>query len=135
MDLRNLKLFAMTHKRMSWLTKRQEVLSHNIANADTPQYRPKDLKSLKFRELLQHDRPRAALEKTSSQHISALRQPERFRNDPRRDQYETAPAGNAVVIEEQLTKVSETQANYRLATNLYSKHLEMIRTALGKPVR
>ena len=29
-------------------------------------------------------------------------------------------------------KVSETQGNYRLATNLYRKHVKMIKAALGR---
>ncbi len=34
MDLSNLKLFQMATKRMDWLSKRQQVLSQNIANSD-----------------------------------------------------------------------------------------------------
>lgn len=135
MDLTKLKLFAMTRKRMDWLSKRQEVLAQNIANADTPKYQPKDLKKLDFRDLIRETRVAPPLHKTSDMHIPATRQPSRFKDDPRKDAYEVAPAGNSVVLEEQLMKVSETQANYRLATNLYSKHLRMIRVALGRPDR
>ena len=46
--------------------------------------------------------------------------------------YETSPNGNAVVLEEQMIKVSELQANYQLAANLYQKNLGMLRTAIGR---
>lgn len=135
MDLSNLKLFAMTAKRMDWLSKRQIVLSQNMANADTPDYAPQDLKKLSFRDLLGQRQAPRGLDKTSSRHIDATRVQAKYRDDPRKQTYETAPSGNAVVIEEQLTKISETQANHRLATNIYSKHVALIKMALGKPPR
>ena len=132
MDLTNLKLFQMATKRMDWLSKRQQVLSQNIANSDTPGYRPKDLK---FREMLRPQLKRSTLEKTSSMHIEATRKNSGYRSDSGKETYETAPAGNAVILEEQLTKVSETQANHRLASNIYTKQLSMIKLALGRPAR
>lgn len=135
MDLTNLKIFQMASKRMDWLSKRQQVLSQNIANSDTPGYGPKDLKQLKFNDLLRPQLKRSTLQKTSSMHIEAMRKDPKYRNDSKKDTYETAPAGNSVILEEQLTKVSETQANHRLASNIYTKQLAMIKLALGRPGR
>jgi flagellar basal-body rod protein FlgB len=39
----------MISRRMDWLSQRQTVLSQNVANADTPNYQPRDLKTLDFR--------------------------------------------------------------------------------------
>ena len=36
--------------KMDWASQRQKVLSQNVANADTPDYREKDLKKLFPRE-------------------------------------------------------------------------------------
>jgi flagellar basal-body rod protein FlgB len=52
MDFTQIQLFGMLTRRMSWLQQRQDVLAHNIANADMPQYRPSDLKPLEFRDAL-----------------------------------------------------------------------------------
>ena len=52
MDLNKLPLFAMATKRMGWLAKRQEVLSQNVANADTPNFVPHDLKAQDFRAMV-----------------------------------------------------------------------------------
>ncbi|QNT68118.1 flagellar basal body rod protein FlgB [Defluviicoccus vanus] len=38
-------LFAQMQARLDWLDRRQGVLAQNIANADTPGYRPQDLKA------------------------------------------------------------------------------------------
>lgn len=135
MDLTNLKLFQMATKRMDWLSKRQQVLSQNIANSDTPGYGPKDLKQLKFHDLLRPQMKRSTLQKTSSMHIEAMHKNPKYRNDSKKETYETAPAGNSVILEEQLTKVSETQANHRLASNIYTKQVAMLKIALGRPGR
>lgn len=135
MDLTNLKLFQMATKRMDWLSKRQQVLSQNIANSDTPGYGPKDLKKLKFHDLLRPQMKRSTLQKTSSMHIEAMHKNPKYRNDSKKETYETAPAGNSVILEEQLTKVSETQANHRLASNIYTKQVAMLKIALGRPGR
>lgn len=135
MDLTNLKLFQMATKRMDWLSKRQQVLSQNIANSDTPGYGPKDLKQLKFHDLLRPQMKRSTLQKTSSMHIEAMHKNPKYRNDSKKETYETAPAGNSVILEEQLTKVSETQANHRLASNIYTKQVAMLKLALGRTGR
>lgn len=49
----------------------------------------------------------------------------------RRYSYEVAPAGNGVILEEQMTKASRTTMDYNLMTSLYQKHVAMMRTALG----
>ena len=136
MDLTKLTLFSMVTKRMGWLIKRQEVLAHNIANSDTPKYRPHDLKPQTFRKFLKATptpvvhRPEMRL--TSAAHLEPTVRPARFRQQDDKDTYEIAPAGNAVILEEQLMKVNETQGNYRLATNLYEKHVGMIKAAIGR---
>ena len=45
--------------------------------------------------------------------------------------YETTPDGNAVILEEQMAKATETALDYQLTSNLYRKYLGMIRIALG----
>ena len=40
MNLQEIPLFALVRKRMAWLTERQLVLAQNVANADTPKYKP-----------------------------------------------------------------------------------------------
>ena len=132
MDLKNLALFSMAARRMQWLGKRQEVLAHNIANSDTPGYRPQDLKAQDFNKFLRPSAPPTPVKTTQANHILPPKGNPKFREDKDKETYEVAPAGNAVVLEEQLMKVTETQGDYRLVTNLYQKHLGMIRTALGR---
>jgi flagellar basal-body rod protein FlgB len=41
------------------------------------------------------------------------------------------PDGNAVSLEQEMIKVSETQAQFQAAANLYAKALTMMKTAIG----
>lgn len=132
MDLGKLPIFAMATKRMDWLSKRQEVLAHNIANADTPAYVPHDLKPQSFARNLKPDAPKLVLAATAPNHLPPTRTPANQSEVQDRNTYETAPAGNAVVLEEQLMKVADTQQSYRVATSLYAKHVAMLKAAIGR---
>lgn len=133
MDLKKLPLFDLMARRMSWLAQRQEVLAQNIANANTPDYTPQDLKPMSFGEEMKRLAP-VNPDRTSELHLAGtvVRKPAPFRSDDQRKRYEVAPDGNSVVVEEQMVKVAETQMDYQLVTNLYRKHVDMIKTAIGR---
>lgn len=122
---------------MAYLDKRQEVLAQNIANADTPNYRPKDLTEIDFGRLLDHVSGESKVAKvrmssTNEKHMPAMNElPD---PDARKQKitYEVAPAENAVILEEQMVKSGETVMDYTLMTNVYRKNVGMIRTALGR---
>lgn len=133
MDLSKSPIFALIGRRMSWLAQRQTVLAHNISNADTPAFKPLDLTQASFRRMLEGTvASPVRMARTSEAHIMPAREPDPFRADKSKDTYETALAGNSVVLEEQLMKVSETQGAYNLATNLYRKHVAMLKMAIGR---
>lgn len=131
MELDKLTLFSAVKSRLSWLSQRQEVLSQNIANADTPKYRAHDLKPFEFREILRQEKIQLNMDVTSAAHQPGRRKRIRdFAEQAERNPFETSPNGNSVVIEEQLAKVNENNTKHRLVTQLYKKHLSMITTAV-----
>ncbi len=133
MELGDLTLFNAIKKRLNWVTQRQEVLGQNIANADTPDFRARDLKAYKFKELVRLETMQINMDTTNSGHLVGQRkQLTDFFDDKASHAYETAPNGNSVVIEEQVSKLNETIIKHRLTTELYTKHLRMMRTALGR---
>jgi flagellar basal-body rod protein FlgB len=134
MDLTKLPLFALATKRMGWLARRQEVLSQNVANSDSPGYQPRDLKAQDFRAVLAGTSASTAIgmARTADGHLNGLRHAAAWRDGKMRDPFEEAPSGNAVVLEEQMMKVSETQTDYRMATTLYRRHVAMLKEALGR---
>jgi len=127
-------IFAVIGKRMDWLNQRERVLADNIANSDTPEYVPRDLDGSKFRRLLQSQLAPVTPTTTQPAHMpGTVVRDGPAKVNPQRQTYESSPSGNAVVLEEQLNKVSETQSAYQLMTNLYRKHMDMFRIALRGP--
>lgn len=131
-------LFQLLSARMRWLGQRQAVLGQNIANADTPRYRPQDLREGSFERLARGAAAegRLAVRATHAAHLAA-RPGARLSlaaEDQRRS-YEVTPDGNAVVLEEQMDKMARTALDHQLASNLYRKYVSMLRTAVGTPDR
>ncbi|MEE8272751.1 MAG: flagellar basal body protein [Alphaproteobacteria bacterium] len=132
MDFSNLGLFRLISQRMDWLNQRQSVLAENIANSDTPDYRPNDLAPFKT-HLAGAGGASLAPTTTHAAHLGpAAGQGGAAATEPQGDVYEVSPTGNEVVLEQQMLRVAETAMQHQLAINLYRKHVGMIRTALGR---
>ncbi len=132
MNLPELPLLSMLRQQMTWLQARQSVLSQNVSNADTPGYTANDLKPMDFDKMLQGNDSKFqhGLTTTDSRHIAITPSSQGIgANSP---DIEATSTGASVSLEQEMIKVSETQAEFQAATNLYSKSLSMMRTALGK---
>lgn len=128
------RLMAALTQRMGFLAERQKVLAQNVANADTPGYQPKDVTQIPFAKMLKSQGV-AAPRVTQANHIAVepRSQAAGTKAEAQKAPYETSISGNSVVLEEQMMKVAEVQTEYNLATNLYRKHLAMLKMALGRP--
>ena len=60
MDFSKINLFKALSRKMAWLSDRQEVLAQNIAEANTPGYKAKDIKPADFRDILGQTGPATA---------------------------------------------------------------------------
>ena len=136
MNLPDIPLLSLLKTRMSWLNQRQDVLTQNVANADTPGYVAHDLKALDFAAAL---RQSSSLTQSASQmmitdprHIAIAPQggAGNFEDVEVHDS-EANPNGNSVSLEQEMIKVSDTQAQFQAATNLYAKAMTMMKTAIG----
>ena len=129
-------LFQLLSSRLRWLGERQSVLGQNLANADTPDYQPKDLRPrdfARFVEAVGGTPGRLGLVATDPDHLPpASVAPASPLARDQATTFEVAPNGNAVILEEQMAKVAETALDHRLTSNLYRKYLGMMRTALGR---
>ena len=118
---------------MQWHQERQRVLAENVANAETPGFRPRDLAAPKFEDRLQPTAPILALARSDPGHLgaSASGGAGEFAVE-RRSRSAVRPTGNAVSLEDEMLKVAANQMDYQAATTLYGKSLGLIKTALGK---
>ncbi len=120
-------------KRLSWLGQRQQVLANNVANANTPGYRARDLKALNFKQMLGGGGAKLGMAATNAGHLAGQsRKPAAGAVEEKVDSHEIVTSGNSVSLEEEMMKVGKTMMDYQLTTNLYSKHIKMIKTALGR---
>jgi flagellar basal-body rod protein FlgB len=131
MAITDLSVFSMLRTRMSWHQERQRLLAENVANADTPKFRPRDLDQPNF------DKPMAqvaslALRRTESGHFTGAFGGGTGFAAGRASGYEIRPSGNAVNLEDEMLKVASNQMDYQAATTLYTRSLGLLKTALGK---
>lgn len=132
MNLSGLPLFAALNGRFEWLAERNEVLARNIANADTPDYLPRDLAPPTFADLLAGLAGKLALVTTSTRHVVPAGQRTSTFATITVSDAEVNTVGNGVEVERELMKLSETASAYQLAVNLYKKHVDMVKLALGR---
>lgn len=135
MDLTTTPLLDVLRARMTWLNARQGVLSQNVSNADTPGYVAQDIKPLDFEKVLENSTSKISngLMTTDPRHISASSSASSASGGLDLTQIESDTQGQAVSQEEEMMKVSDTQAQYQAAANLYAKAVSMMRTAIGTP--
>jgi flagellar basal-body rod protein FlgB len=110
---------------MAWLDRRAAVLAENIANADTPGWKSRDLKP--FSAAL--DAAGVAPLRTNPMHLAGTAQ-----DDAANPALagESAPDGNTVRVDVEMTKVADTETAQTLVSNLWKSYVGMFRTALGK---
>lgn len=137
MNLDEIPLFSMLKGRLGYLNQRQQVIAGNVANADTPGFKAKDLKAFTFEAKMKA----ATLEpsaptQTNVAHLAGTTggaaHPWKQVSAP---DSETTLDGNQVVLEEQMIKMTEARMNYEAAVGFYQKSLNLIRLAARAPGR
>jgi flagellar basal-body rod protein FlgB len=130
MPVSDIPIFSMLRTRLQWHQERQRLLAENVANADTPNFRPRDLAPPNFDRAA--PAPGLAMTRTAPTHLASLSSDSsRFEQD-RKGKFEVRPAGNAVNLEDEMMKVAANQMDFQAATSLYSRSMGLFRTALGK---
>ncbi|MCK0140089.1 FlgB family protein [Aliiroseovarius sp. F47248L] len=126
-------------EKMSILTKavglaqhaaaRQSVIARNVANADTPGYRAKDIAS--FADTIRDDSG-TAMHATRVGHLNGSS----GRPDPEQQAVYRAgamsPNGNSVALETEMMAAAEAKRDHDLALTVYKTSLGIMRTALAR---
>ena len=129
MPISDFPILSMLRMRMQWHQARQRVLAENVANADTPGYRARDLAAPNFERALQA--ASVTLVCTNPAHIAAAGSggSQFAKDDP---QYEVRPRGTAVSHEDEMLKLAGNQMDYDAVASLYTHSLALIKLAVGK---
>lgn len=107
---------------------RQKLIAQNVANADTPGFRSRDLAG--FAETY---RSQVSTEMRASRpgHLTGVS----WGGDRARtvdDQGEPAPNGNTVSLEEEMIRTAETRREFDLAVAVTRSSMSLIRASLGR---
>ncbi len=115
-------------QRMNFLVQRQGIVAGNIANANTPGYISKDLIAAPA-----GSKPAQgfAMALTQASHMNTGNAPAPA-GTVKEDTTFIQHNGNSVRLDEEMLKMTDTQLNYRMMTELYSKQVAMQRMALGQ---
>ncbi|HLZ05678.1 MAG TPA: flagellar basal body rod protein FlgB [Bradyrhizobium sp.] len=134
MSISDLPALSALRTKMAWHQERQRVLSENVSNSDTPNFKPRDLVAPTFNAAGARTGSMGdlAMMRTSTGHMAPPGGGGQTFDVNGRVGFETRPAGNAVSLEEEMMKVSANQMDYAAITTLYSKSLQLLKTAIGK---
>lgn len=139
MNLAEIPLFSMLRGRLGYLSERQKVIAQNVANTDTPRFVAEDLKPFSFDARVQAQAPGVAMMASTQAGHMAPKGERRglgaaYKSVKSPDS-ETTINGNAVVLEEEMLKMSDARMNYDAAISFYQKSLNLLRMAARPPGR
>lgn len=124
-----LEIFQMAGGLAAYSSSRQSVIAGNIANADTPGYRARDIAP--FSETYRADNNEAPLRATRAGHIAQPNADSTFIRQID-SPGATAPNGNTVSLETEMMKAAEVRVHQDLALSVYQTSLSILRTSLGR---
>lgn len=123
------RITSLLGKALDLRLSRQQVLSANVANADTPGYTPIDLK---FEKALEKALPLGQLSVSDERHL----QPTEV--DSQEPELEYDPGGqpgldgNTVVLDRELAKIAENSIQYNATARALQKKIGMLRYAVSE---
>ncbi|MFC3050895.1 flagellar basal body rod protein FlgB [Kordiimonas pumila] len=140
MNLTSIPIMAALKERMSWLNNNQNVISQNIANADTPNYKAKELEKQDFSSILSNlvtEKGSAgsttSMRVTNNRHMNTSGAMAGAESQAREVKGgEETLSGNSVILEEQMMKLADNQMKYSMVVNLYKKNVGLLKAAMGK---
>ena len=133
MSMGNIPLFTALAAKMKWHQTRQSLLAENVANAETPGYRGRDLAEFSFAEHMRNvSTARIATTTTAAGHIVAQASSTQGFGTRTINSFEITPEGNGVTLEDEMMKSASNQMDYQTVTTLYSRSMRLLRTALGR---
>lgn len=123
-----LEIFRMSSAMAVHAGRRQAVIAQNVANADTPGFRARDIKG--FAESYQIDMA-TPMRKSRAGHLSYHQN--NYDDEVFADyQSGASPNGNSVSLETELMKAAEVKSTHDRATAIYKSALNILRHTVAK---
>ena len=124
----NLQIFRMSHAMATHAGARQATIAQNMAHADTPGYKARDLRP--FAEMVG---PRAdGLRATRASHLGGSGAGQFSLEQIERGGATTNPNGNDVTLEQEMLHAVDTKRQHDRALAIYKSSLTILRSAIGR---
>ena len=118
---------TLAKEALNYRSAREKMISSNIANADTPYYRPRDIRfgeylAQKKAEIMHDDRDKLQMAQTSDKHL----EPEKPTNSSKpitffRDGHLARNDGNSVDLDVETTEMSKNSIMFNALVNAIKK--------------
>lgn len=121
-----IEMMRMARALGAHASQRHTTVARNIANADTPGFKARDMQSFA-------DSYRAAsepLRTTDPRHLQAPGWSPEARQVS--DETGVSPNGNSVSLEEEMLKAAEVKRSHDLSLGIYRSALDLMRTSIGR---
>lgn len=131
------KAYSLVNKALDYRSLRQDLIASNIANVDTPFYRPKDMDfesmlARKQEEIFENKSSSKKLElaSTSSKHIKGFLDDNKGATIFFRDGHLARNDGNSVDLDVETTEMSKNSTMYQALTTALKRHKGIFAYAL-----
>lgn len=118
---KNLGILNLASAMTAHSAQRHAVIAENIANADTPDYKAKDVQP--FSEIFKAAQTDGSLLDARAAKVMIADTGDAL-----------SPNGNSVSLEDEMMKSSVTMNNHELSLQIYKKSLAMMKIAIGKNI-
>lgn len=109
------RLGGQLERYMDLLSARQKLVASNIANADTPGYRPQEV----------------AFESALQSAVSSEESPSQLEFQTVTQPIEAGPNGTAVSVDQESAKLAENALDYQAVTEVVGARNSILRSAMG----
>jgi flagellar basal-body rod protein FlgB len=125
----SLEIFNMASGLARHSGARQTLVARNIAHADTPGFRQRDLVS--FAESYRAGDAGNLMQRTRATHMTDTPIAGEFREEVVQS-VASDPNGNTVTIESEILKTAEIRQQHEMALSVYRHGMSLLRTSLGR---
>ena len=120
--MQSMQLFDLAFRQNEWLAQRQSVISSNVANANTPGYKAKDIES--FDDVM---RKSVSMTVTDPQHLSSGIGTFHQTGDEA-SEAEVLVSGNDVNLEQEFLKSNDVMRSYTMNTQIMKTFDRMLQS-------
>lgn len=122
-----LHVMALADRRAEWASVRQAAIAGNVANADTPDYKARDIEPF----VAEAGRTRLQLAVTRANHMALTPLQMHASEVEESASWQVTHSGNTVSLDEELVKANETRRHHRMSLTVLGAFHRMLMSSVS----